>query len=128
MNLIEQVARHLEWLGFGTMADANTDGDIFWAWMPDSPDDSVCVYSSDSGYAGSEDGARIQIITRGKTAKAAYERSQAIVEALAETEVYLGGDGAHASISLINASAGIGADTKMREQFSSNFRILYCDT
>lgn len=128
MNLIEQMARHLEFLGFGTVADANSAGDIFWGWMPDKPDNCITVYSTDSGYAGSPDGARVQVMVRAKTAKAAYEVSQAIVEELAEFEGYLAGDGARASIGVLNASQGIGPDSKKRELYSSNFRVFYCET
>ena len=128
MNLIEQFARHIEFLGFGTVADSTTAGDIFWGWMPDSPDACVTVFSTDSAYAGSDSGARIQMMVRGKSAKAAYERSQAIVEALAEFEGYLAGDGARVSVTVLNASAGLGSDAKKREMFSSNFRVYYCDT
>lgn len=128
MNLIEQVARHLEFLGFGTCADSETDGDIFWGLMPDQPDTCICVFSTDSGYAGSPDGARVQIVTRARTARAAYEASQSVAEALAEYSGFLAGDGANASISVLSASAGIGADEKKREMYSSNYRIFYCDT
>lgn len=128
MNLLEQFARHIEFLGHGTVADAETDGDIFWGWTPDSPDDCITVFSTDSAYAGSATGARIQMIVRGKTSKSAYERSQAIVEDLAEFEGYLAGDGARVYVEVINASAGIGSDNRKREMYSSNFRVYYCDT
>ena len=127
MNLLEQFARHIEFLGYGTVSDNEHAGDIFWGWTPDSPTDCITVFSSDSAYAGAPNGARIQMIVRGRNTKAAYERSQAIVEDLAEFEGYLAGDGARVSIEVINASAGIGSDNKKREMFSSNFRVRYCD-
>lgn len=127
MNLLEQFARHLEFLGFGTLSDAETEGDIFWAWMPDSPDNAIAVFSSDSAYAGSPEGARIQVLVRNKTAKGAYELSQEIAEELAEFDGYLAGDGAHVNVEVINASAGLGDDGKKRELYSSNFRVYYCD-
>lgn len=127
MNLLEQFARHLEFLGFGTVADAENPGDIFWAWMPDSPDNCITVFSSDSAYAGASSGARLQVMVRNLTAKGAYETSQAIAEELAEFTGYLAGDGAHVSIDVINASTGIGPDNKKRELYSSNYRVYYCD-
>lgn len=127
MNLIEQVARHLEFCGFGTVADAETEGDIFWGHMPDKPDECVCVFSTDSSYAGSRNGARVQITTRGKSAKAAYELSQAIAEELADYVGFLAGDGANVRIKVENASHGLGADSVRREIYSSNFRVYYCD-
>ena len=128
MNLLEQFARHIEFLGYGTVSTSEAGGDIFWGWMPDSPDECVCVFSSDSAYAGAPNGARLQVITRAKNARRAYERSQAIAEDLAEFTGYLGGDGASVSIEVINASAGLGADTKKRELYASNYRVYYCDT
>lgn len=127
MLLIEQIADHLEFLGFGTLPTNAASGTIFWGTMPDQPDECVAVYSSDSAYAGAEQGARVQIMTRGKTVRRAYELSQAIVEALAEFDGFLGGDGAHVRIDVENASAGIGTDSKKRELFSSNFRVYYCE-
>ncbi|MBR3503796.1 MAG: hypothetical protein IKO07_06080 [Clostridia bacterium] len=127
MNLIEQVARHLEFCGFGTVADSETEGDIFWGHMPDKPDECVCVLSTDSSYAGSTDGARVQIITRGNSTKYPYELSQAIAEELADFEGFLAGDGAGASIKIMNASQGLGADGVRRELYSTNIRVKYCD-
>ena len=58
MNLLEQIAAHLELCGFGTVATAQQDGNIHWGRMPDQPDDCICVYSTDSAYPGAENGAR----------------------------------------------------------------------
>ena len=127
MLLIEQIADHLEFLGFGTLPTNAASGSIFWGTMPDTPDECVAVYSSDSAYAGAENGARIQIMTRAKTVARAYGLSQAIVEALVDFDGFLGGDGAHVRIDVENASAGIGTDSKKRELFSSNFRVFYCE-
>lgn len=125
--MLEQFARHIEFCGFGTVADRETDGNIFWGLMPDEPDDAVCVFSTNSGYGGSDDGARIQLIVRSKSTKKAYELSQAIAEELADFDGYLAGDGAKASIQVLNASAGVGADDKKRDMYSSNFLVYYCN-
>lgn len=109
------------------MSDAQSDGNIFWGMMPDAPDNCICVNSTDSGYGGSDSGARVQVIVRGKTTKYAYETSQAIAEELVDFDGYLGGDGAHASIEVLNASCGLGADSKKRELYSSNFLVHYCN-
>lgn len=126
-NLLEQIAKHIEFLGFGTCPDSQSDGDIYWGRMPDAPDTCTCVFSSDSQYGGSEKGARIQIMVRAKTSKAAYELSQAIAEELIEFDGFLAGDGAHVFITAINVSTGIGADERNRELYSSNFIVQYCD-
>ncbi len=127
MNLLEQFARHIEFCGFGTVADKETNGNIFWGLMPDTPDTAICVFSTDSGYGGSENGARIQVVVRAKTTKEAYELSQAIANELAEFDGYLAGDGADAHIRVLNASAGLGADGKKRELYSSNYLVHYCN-
>ena len=127
INLIDQIARHIEFLGHGVMADAETDGDIYWGKMPDMPDACVCVFSTDSQYGGSDKGARVQIFVRGRNSKEAYERSQAIADDLVEFDGFLAGDGAHVFITPINISEGLGADAKQRELYSSNYLVKYCD-
>ncbi len=127
MNLLEQIAEHLEFCGIGTANTNDAQGDIFWGLMPDTPDKCACIFSTDSGYGGSDNGARIQIMTRAKTTREAYELSQAIVYELAEFDGFLAGGGAHARIEIINASAGLGSDGKKRELYSSNFRVYYCN-
>ena len=127
MNIIEEVALHLEFCGFGEVANATTAGTLFWGHMPDKPDQCVVVLSSDSSYAGSSTGARVQIVTRALTAKATYELSQAIVEELAEFVGFLHGDGPGVRIEIVNASSGMGADAVRRELYSTNILVYYCD-
>lgn len=122
MNIVREMVLHLEYLGHG-----EKDRNLFWGTMPTTPDTAVCVYSSDSGYAGSPDGARLQIITRAKSDKTAYELSQAIAEDLAEFDGYLYGDGAQASIDITNASIGLGNDDNKRPMYSTNIVVRYCD-
>jgi len=127
VNLIEQFARHIEFLGFGTVSDEETEGDIFWGTMPDLPDKCICVFSSNSAFGGSTDGARIQVIVRAKNTKDAYELSQQIAEELVDFDGYLAGDGAHASITPLNVSCGLGADGRKRDLYSSNYLVRYCN-
>lgn len=127
VNIIEQIARHIEFVGLGEMPSAETTGNIYWGQMPDSPDDCIGVMSTDSSLPGHEGGARIQIIVRAKTTKQAYELSQEIAEELDEFDGFLGGDGPHAMIEAINTSTGLGADTKRRELYTSNFLVKYCN-
>ncbi|MBQ6372973.1 MAG: hypothetical protein IJJ45_00625 [Clostridia bacterium] len=127
MEIIEWIAKHLEFCGLGTIADAETDGDIFWGLMPDTPDRCICVYSTDSGIGGEGDPARIQIVTRGNTVNDAYHLSQDIARAIIDFEGFLAGDGPQASIRKINTSQGIGADAKKREIYTSNYYVYYCD-
>ena len=127
MNLLEQIAKHLEFCGFGNVPNEITPGNIHWGKMPDQPDTCICVFSSDTGYGGSDNGARIQIYVRSKTTREAYELAQAITDELVDFDGFLGGDGAHACIDLINSATGLGADTKKRELYSSNYLVHYCD-
>lgn len=126
-NMLKHLAEHLEFEGFGRMNTASASGDIFWGVMPDAPDTCICVFSTDSGYAGSADGGRFQIVTRSPSIKTAYELSQSIAEALAEFTGFLHGDGPDVTIDVINASSQLGPDAKQREEVSSNFTVRYCD-
>lgn len=127
MYLIEDFARHIEFIGFGTYADNEHAGNIFFGEMPDSPHDCICVLSNDSGHGGSDSGARVQVVVRATTTKEAYELSQDLVEQLVDFDGYLHGDGAHVFVDLINASIGLGVDNRGRKLYASNFRIHYCN-
>lgn len=126
MNLLEEFADHLEFLGLGTVARGTEPGNIYWGRMPDQPDDCICVFSSDSGTPGQDHPARIQIITRSRTTRTAYELSQAIAEEIDDETGYLHGDGAYVRINAINTSQGIGTDAKQREMYTSNYYVRYC--
>ena len=127
MNLLEDIARHLEFCGFGNMADESADGNIHWARMPDSPDDCICVYSSDSGAGGPDSTARFQIMARAKSSRKAYETAYEIGQALDDFDGFLAGDGHHVNIDVINAAAGLGPDTKKREIYVTNIAVKYCN-
>ena len=127
MNLIKHIAEHLEFCGQGTVSTTEKAGDIFWGYMPDQPDHAVCVFSTDSGTPGSPTGARIEITVRAKSTKQAYEHSQAIADELDSFDGFLHGDGPDVKIEAMNTSQGLGADSKFRELYVSNFRVLYCD-
>ena len=121
INIAKQLARHIEFMGFGEL-----DKTVFRGNLGNAPDTAVCVYSSDSSYPGG-DPARLQIITRSPSPATAYELSQSIADELAEYSGFLAGDGAFASIELINASAGLGEDERRRTLYSTNVEVRYCD-
>lgn len=127
MNLLEELAAHLEYCGFGTAASAEADGDIHWGRMPDSPDDCICVFSTDSGVGGMDSTARIQIMNRAKSTKIAYETSYAIAQELEDFNGFLHGDGRLVDIEIINAATGLGPDTKKREVYVTNIAVKYCN-
>lgn len=138
MNLLEQFANHIEYIGAGKVARAEEsgasigatapiEGNIFYGVMPEKPDECICVFSSDSGYGGSDSGARIQVMTRARSAKKAYTMCQGITEALMDDECeFLAGDGAQVRIEVLNSGCGLGADGKGRELFSANYTVYYC--
>lgn len=126
MNLLEELAHHLEFCGFGTVASEEEDGNIHWARMPDSPDSCICVYSTDSGVPTSENGARIQIMNRSNKTREAYETSADIANELDGFHGFLNGNGRLVRISVENAACGIGTDTKKREMYTTNLRVHYC--
>lgn len=127
MNLMEEMALHLEFCGFGTTADEITDGDIHWGRMPDSPDDCICVFSTDSGVGGPDSTARLQIMNRARSTKTAYEVSCAIAQELDDFSGFLNGDGHAVTVTVINAATGLGPDTKKREVYVTNIAVKYCN-
>ena len=127
MNILEELALHLEWCGFGTAATAESDGDIHWARMPDQPDDCICVFSTDSGVGGPDSSARFQIMTRSRSTRTAYETSYRIAQELDDFDGFLYGEGRMAQIEVINAATGLGADTLKREVYVTNIRVKYCN-
>lgn len=126
MNLIEELAAHLEYCGFGTAASATADGNIHWARMPDEPDNCICVYSTDSGVGGPDSQARFQIMNRAANTRIAYETSYAIAQELDDFSGYLCGDGREVHIEVVNAATGLGPDTKKRDVYVTNIAVKYC--
>lgn len=129
MNLIEQIADHMEFCGLGVCATLEHEGDLYWGQMPESPDAAVCVFSTDTAYPGSTSGARIQIMCRGAVgdARTPYERACAITDELGDFLGFLSGDGPYARIEVTNSAQGVGLDTRGRHIYVSNYRVYYCD-
>ena len=127
MNILEEIALHLEWEGAGTVATAEHDGDIFWGRMPDDPDDCVCVFSTDSGTGGPDSLARFQIMNRSASTKRAYELSCEIGGIFDRFNGFLHGDGRQAVCETVNCGTGLGADTKKREIYVTNITMKYCE-
>lgn len=127
VNLIKEIAKHLEFCGIGTITTIDEDGDIFWGKMPDKPDNAICVYSIDSALPGDPRGARIQIMNRAKTTAEAYEKALEIADELDEFRGFLHGDGILVRIEIINSANGLGSDKVMRELYSTNVRVYYCE-
>ena len=99
VNLIEQMANHLEFLGLGLCA------------------------------TGRKDGARIQIYTRGGVGDTQwpYEMACRITEELEGFIGFMAGDGVSVRVETVNSAQGLGTDTRGRELYSSNYLIYYCD-
>lgn len=126
MNLLEELTKHLEWCGLGTMPTEEEDGDLYWGRMPDTPDNCTTVFSTDSGTGGPNSTARFQIMVRSKQTRYAYERAYDIGQALEDFNGFLHGDGPHVAAEVINAACGLGADTKKREIYVTNVMVRYC--
>ena len=120
MNLLKEMARHLEFAGFG-----ERDRNIFWGRMPDAPDACMAVFSSDSARPGAENGARVQIVNRAESPGAAYETACELANALDGFHGFLAGDGAAAKITVLSAASGMGGDGKKREMYAAELRVLY---
>ncbi|NLI05379.1 MAG: hypothetical protein GX483_08995 [Actinomycetaceae bacterium] len=125
-NLLEDIALHLEFEGFGQLPDIDQDGDIYYGKLPDKPDAAIGVLSRDAGYSGSSQGARIQLIVRGNSTDESFEKAVKITETLHDFIGFLAGDRASVNIVVENGPAGIGADIKNREMYSINLRVYYC--
>ncbi|MBQ9198370.1 MAG: hypothetical protein IJ157_14200 [Clostridia bacterium] len=121
MNLLREMAEHIEFCGFGRM-----DRDIFWGRMPDSPDACVCLFSSDSALPGEESGARLRLVNRAASPGEAYERACGLAAALDGFDGFLAGDGRMARIDVTAAASGMGADGKKRELYRTELRVRYC--
>lgn len=119
--MLEQIARHLAFCGLGTV-----DVDIFWGRMPDMPDECLCVYSSDSGVPGKDEGSRVQIVNRSRTPGEAYEKACQVAEALDGMRGFLAGDGAMAQLRVNSSAVGLGADARKREMYAANVTVYSC--
>ena len=126
MNLLEQVARHIAYLGFGRVPSAEEEGEIFYGTLPDSPDFAICVYATDASYPGSKTGARLQILVRGRTDREAYRTCQDLAFALADYDGFLAGGLSRAVIDLMNGARGLGSDEKKRKLYACNIRLRFC--
>lgn len=124
MNLLKQIAEQLACCGLGRTA--GEEQDIFWARMPDVPDTCICVLSGDSAVSGSDRGAQIRILNRGRQPGEAYETACAIAEAMDGFRGFLAGDGADARIDVTAAAAGMGEDARKRELYSTEMTVHYC--
>lgn len=120
MNLLKEIARHLEFCGFGGM-----DETVFWGRMPDVPDSCIGVLSSNSAFPGAAEGARLQIVNRAETPEEAYETAFALGCELADFSGFLAGDGPMAKITVLTAAQGLGGDGKKRELYAAEIRVLY---
>lgn len=65
-------------------------------------------------------------MNRSKNTREAYETACAIGEEFDEFHGFLNGDGRMVWITVENAAAGLGTDTKKRELYSANLRVHYC--
>ena len=117
MNLLKQLAAHLEYCGLGEM-----DRDIFWGRMPDGPDACACLFSADSG----PQEARITLVSRAGAPVEAYEKACLMAETLDGYDGFLAGEGTLAKIDVITHAAGMGGDGKKRELYRNELRVRYC--
>ena len=124
MNLLEECVRHLEYLGFGTAADEERDGNLFYGRLPEKDGVTVSVMASDAGVPGS--GARLEFVVRAENDRDAFEVCDGIARALDGFEGFLMGWGRRVSMRLINGAHGLGADERRRALYACNVRVFYC--
>lgn len=121
------MADHIAFLGFGRVPGKDGDGEIFYGTMPDLPDRAICVYATDAGYPGSRQGARLQILVRGKTDRDAFRTCQDLSFALSDWEGFLAGGLSRAQVDQVSGARGLGSDEKGRKLYCLNIRVLYCE-
>ena len=124
--ILEDMTKHLAFLGLGTIADEHQDGDLFYGLMPESPDAAVCFMASDAAMPGASQGARLQLIIRDMTVRTAVRRIQKILDALDGFDGYLAGSGPRAIIQVESGAHGLGVDDRRRPMYSANLRVWYC--
>ena len=124
--ILEDMTRHLAFLGLGTIPDMINDGDLFYGLMPEKPDQAVCLMASDAAMPGAQEGARLQLIVRALTVREATQRMQWILDRLDGFDGFLAGDGPKALIRVESGAHGLGVDDKRRPLYSANLRVWYC--
>ena len=124
MTLLEEIARHLAFLGFGEVADREMDGNIFLGRLPERDGLTLAVLAADAGVAGRS--ARIQLIARSEKELEAFTVCQGMAEALADFEGYLMGYGRRVSVRVQNGAHGLGADDRRRSLYACNLTVRYC--
>ena len=127
MNLLEQFARHLEFLGLGRVSTRDSPGNIFYGTMPPEPERAICVFATDASYPGSIEGARLQVVVRGKNDRDAFETCHEIACEMDLFNGFLAGGLARAIIFVLNGAHGIGTDERKRVLYACNLRVRYCD-
>lgn len=124
MTLLEEIARHLAFLGFGEVADRERDGNIFLGRLPERDGLTLAVLAADAGVAGQA--ARIQIVVRSEKELEAFAVCQGMAEALADFEGYLMGYGRRVSVRVQNGAHGLGTDDRRRALYACNLTVRYC--
>ncbi len=124
MNLLEEWARHLAFLGFGTVAGPEEDGCIFYGRLPEREGLTVCVMAADAGSPGSP--ARLQVMVRADSDREAFETCDRIARETDGFEGYLMGWGRRASVRVLNGAHGLGADARRRALYACSLQVRCC--
>lgn len=124
MNLLEEMAWHLAFLGFGEVATRERDGNIFFGRLPEHEGLTVAVLAGDGGGPGRP--AQLEIAVRAASDRAAFEACQGVAEACGEFDGYLMGDGRRASLRLKSGAHGLGADERRRPVYACALEARVC--
>lgn len=119
MNLLEQLAAHLEYCGLGIRNE-----DIFWGRMPDTPDECICLFCQDRGRPGEP--AQIQVVCRSPFPRQAFENACDIAFELDDYTGFLAGDGMAVGITALASGTGMGPDARKREMYSTLLSVRVC--
>jgi hypothetical protein len=128
MSIIEQLARFLA----GKLQlplEGDTDGAVFYGYMPEKPTKAICVYANDLRAPGDDEGTRVQIVVRSDMDGGwALAQSLSIMSILDDArDLIFVRDGAY--IPRIETEKGFqfsGMAGNNTQFYAANFRIYYC--
>ena len=127
MSILEMLARHAEFMGYGTVADRQWPGDVFAGTMPDAPDNCIAFLPVDLRYGGSGQWARVQVLVRNVREKACLETAQHLAADLDGYEDFLAMHLSRVSIRLLSGPGSLGMDSRRRVLMSLNLLVRYCE-
>lgn len=128
--IIVEIAQYIDSQGLGSFEPDTTTGDVYLEYMPDTPDDAVCVYSTGGAPADvstSVTRPSAQIIVRGVDLQTTMERAESIFAAfnnLHDTEFTSGGTRVMLCRCRQSEAAYLAPDDNGRHEYTINLELI----